>query len=84
MFGIRGFLMKDELYKSFIEELYSRPGAKADIPPQARDTVLRSRYGDDPDQITWQCIIRDPSEKKEKHYQILTEEMAILERGNVL
>ena len=24
MFGIRGFLMKDELYKSFIEELYSR------------------------------------------------------------
>lgn len=24
MFGIRGFLMKDELYKSFVEELYNR------------------------------------------------------------
>lgn len=51
MFGIRGFLMKDELYKilrrRIVQPLRQRP-----LPDHNRNTVLHSRHGNyDPDQI---------------------------------
>ena len=51
MFGIRGFLMKDELYKSFVEELYNRLD-KDRYPTTIETLMLHSRHGNyDPDQI---------------------------------
>lgn len=79
MFGIRGFLMKDELYKSFIEELYSR--LDKDRYPTTIETLC---YVVDMAMMvlikSMAMYYQDPSEK-EKIIQILTEEMAILERG---
>ena len=79
MFGIRGFLMKDELYKSFIEELYSR--LDKDRYPTTIETLC---YVVDMAMMvlikSMAMYYQDPSEK-ENIIQILTEEMAILERG---
>ena len=79
MFGIRGFLMKDELYKSFVEELYNRLD-KDRYPTTNRNIVLHSRHGNyDPDQIHGNVLPK--SFRKRNHHQVLTEEMTILERG---
>ena len=79
MFGIRGFLMKDELYKSFVEELYNR--LDKDRYPTTIETLC---YIVD---MAIMILIKsmamyyqNPSEK-ETIIQVLTEEMTILERG---
>ena len=79
MFGIRGFLMKDELYKSFVEELYNR--LDKDRYPTTIETLC---YIVD---MAIMILIKsmamyyqNPSEK-ETIIQVLTEEMMILERG---
>lgn len=79
MFGIRGFLMKDELYKSFVEELYNR--LDKDRYPTTIETLC---YIVD---MAIMILIKsmamyyqNPSEK-ETIIHVLTEEMTILERG---
>ena len=79
MFGIRGFPMKDELYKSFVEELYNR--LDKDRYPTTIETLC---YIVD---MAIMILIKsmamyyqNPSEK-ETIIQVLTEEMTILERG---
>ena len=78
MFGIRGFLMKDELYKSFVEELYNR--LDKDRYPTTIETLC---YIVD---MAIMILIKsmamyyqNPSEK-ETIIQVLTEEMTIMEK----
>ena len=79
MFGIRGFLMKDELYKSFVEELYNR--LDKDRYPTTIETLC---YVVDMAMMvlikSMAMYYQNPSEK-ETIIQVLTEEMTILERG---
>ena len=79
MFGIRGFLMKDELYKSFVEELYNR--LDKDRYPTTIETLcyivdmaIMILF------ISIEIFYKIPSEN-ETIILLLTEEMTILERG---
>ncbi len=82
MFGIRGFLMKDELYKSFIEELYSR--LDKDRYPTTIETLC---YVVDMAMTipikSMAMYYQDPSEKR-KHYPDINRRNGYLGTGNVL
>lgn len=79
MFGIRGFLMKDELYKAFVQELYERLDKE-----QYPTTLETLSYVVDMAMMillkSMAMYYQNPS-KKETIVLVLTEEMAILERG---
>ena len=79
MFGIRGFLMKDELYKAFVQELYERLDKE-----QYPTTLETLSYVVDMAMMillkSMAMYYQNPSEK-ETIVLVLTEEMAILERG---